>query len=156
VVFSKAIQARLHYQHESIHDLIEGWTEENLKIRPNPDKWSPFENIVHLVAYQPAFIHRIKRIVTEDGPAFERYKAENDPLFYHFLKRPMHHIMDDFDFDRVTIVNTLSKLNETEVRKAGYHPVFGTMPLTKWTEFFLLHEAHHLFTIFKLTTNFSK
>ena len=32
----------------------------------------------------------------------------------------------------------------------GHHPKYGALTLVEWTEFFLLHEAHHLFTLFKL------
>lgn len=34
--------------------------------------------------------------------------------------------------------------------RIGLHPVYGPMTLEGWTEFFLLHEAHHLFTILRL------
>jgi hypothetical protein len=33
----------------------------------------------------------------------------------------------------------------------GTHPKYGTLMITEWTEFFLLHEAHHLFTLFRLS-----
>jgi len=36
-----------------------------------------------------------------------------------------------------------------ELNKTGTHPVFGTLNLQLWLNFFLLHEAHHLFAIFK-------
>jgi hypothetical protein len=29
----------------------------------------------------------------------------------------------------------------------GIHPLFGEMSLALWVEFFLLHEAHHLYIV---------
>ena len=45
---SISLTDRLQHQHETILDLIEGFTEAQLKERVVPEKWSAFENIVHL------------------------------------------------------------------------------------------------------------
>jgi hypothetical protein len=39
---------------------------------------------------------------------------------------------------------------EADFDKTGAHPIYGPMHLIQWLNFFLLHEAHHLFTIFKM------
>ena len=44
----------------------------------------------------------------------------------------------------------------TDLVKTGTHPAFGQMTLMQWLNFFLLHEAHHLFTIFKLGAELKK
>jgi len=44
----------------------------------------------------------------------------------------------------------ITNLNDEELLLTGSHPKFGVMTIPGWTEFFLLHEAHHLFTIFRL------
>jgi hypothetical protein len=30
--------------------------------------------------------------------------------------------------------------------RKGFHPSFGALTIPQWLEFFLLHEAHHLYT----------
>ena len=52
--------------------------------------------------------------------------------------------------DRLVITDRLINLNEEELQRQAYHPKFGYVSIDKWTEFFLLHEAHHLFTIIQL------
>jgi hypothetical protein len=59
-MLSASQQTRLQHQHETIIELIKGFTEEQLRIRPDTGKWSPFENIAHLSAYQPGFMDRLK------------------------------------------------------------------------------------------------
>jgi hypothetical protein len=44
----------------------------------------------------------------------------------------------------------ITNLNDGELLLTGTHPKFGVLTIPGWTEFFLLHEAHHLFTIFRL------
>lgn len=151
---SSSILARLQYQHETINELINGFTTEQLKQYVNPGKWSVFENIVHLVAYQPTFIHRIDLTLQGNEPRFERYTAENDPLFYEYLQRPLDELLRISTHDRSFIRTTMEGLTENQLTLIAIHPKFGPMTLIQWTDFFLLHEAHHLWTIFQLVSTF--
>jgi hypothetical protein len=48
------------------------------------------------------------------------------------------------------------QFSEKDFIKTGQHPAFGQMNLIQWMNFFLLHEGHHLFAIFKLTAELKK
>ena len=147
---SASISSRLEFQHQTIAELIEGYSEQQLKIRTIPDKWSAFENIVHLVLYQLVFQERIVRIMVETNPSFERYVAENDPSFEEYLQYPWEHLIELLYDTRKQIFRQLHDFSDYERLRTGQHPLFGSLSLVQWTEFFLLHEAHHLFTVFKL------
>jgi hypothetical protein len=153
---SPSILARLTYQQESISTLIQGLSEAQLKYRINPDKWSSFENIVHLASYQPGFLSRLESIATQQEPGFDRYVAEKDPLFYEFLKNSLPQVLDQILADRQAIIKKLSGFSEAQLLRVGEHPKFGRMTVIQWTEFFLLHEAHHIFTLFMLTQELRK
>jgi hypothetical protein len=49
----------------------------------------------------------------------------------------------------------LFSLSDEQLKRSGHHPVFGLMSINGWTEFFLLHEAQHFFTILKLAPQIS-
>ncbi|SRR5579871_111711 len=149
---SESILARLQYQHYTINELIAALTEEELKHPVNPGKWSAFDNVVHLAAYQPTFIKRINLMLNEQTPMFERYVADNDPLFHQYLKKSLPDLLNDISTDRSNIIKILRQLNEEELHCAGRHPVYGLITINSWADFFLLHEAHHLWTIFQLTS----
>ena len=149
-MLSHSQQSRLKHQHETVIEMTKGMTEEQLRIRPDTGKWSPFENIAHLAAYQPAFMERLKRIEKEESPLFERYVAENDPKFHECCEMDLHQLNEFLFTHRFLISNHLSTLSEASSRKIGRHPLYGELTIPKWVEFFLLHESHHLFTIFKL------
>lgn len=51
---------------------------------------------------------------------------------------------------RKEMVAGILSFPETDFKKTATHPVYGKMNLLQWLNFFLLHEAHHLFTVFKL------
>jgi hypothetical protein len=51
---------------------------------------------------------------------------------------------------------SLQSYTETDLQKKGTHSTFGEMNLLNWINFFLLHEAHHLFNIFKIGASLKK
>jgi len=136
--------------------MIDGLTEEQVRRQRNPGQWSLFENIVHLQTYQHSFITRVQQILKGDNPSFERYTAESDPLFVDNCHKIFREIMHDFISMRKGIAAGILTLPETDYSKTGVHPVYGQMTLLQWLNFFLLHEVHHLFTIFKLAADLKK
>lgn len=149
-------RTRLEFQHLTIRELIGELDEQQLKQRIDPSKWSAFENIVHLASYQPVFLLRLDRILHADSPAFTRYTADEDPQFYTDLQLPLSSLLGYIDERRVDLLVKLQSMSEIELSRTGMHPVFGKMTVVQWTEFFLLHEAHHLYTIFRLLQQLRK
>jgi|SRR6266700_318545 len=143
--------SRLQHQYETLSELVRGIPEEQLKLRVIPEKWSAFEQIAHLTAYQPVFLQRMVAIGLEQGLSFERYVADNDPVFHDCCKKALKELSDDLATQRFLIIRHLTDLPEQSLRRNARHPKFGLLSIPGWTEFFLLHEAHHLFSIFMLT-----
>lgn len=145
-----SILERLQTQHLSLKSIIFHLNVEKLIIRPLPNKWSIRDNMAHLARYQKIFDERIDKILTSDTPVFEPYKAENDTQFEKWLQKNPESLLIEINSDRRGLIQKLERLTEADLQKAGIHSAFGKLNLLDWTEFFLLHEAHHLFTIFKL------
>ena len=153
---SSSIVTRLEYQHKSLLELIDNLDDEYVRRQVIPGKWSIFENIVHLQTYQHAFMQRMKKIKEESNPSFPRYTAETDPLFHDNCLKTTREIIQDLISIRREIISCVHALKEEMLTRTGTHPVFGSMDIPHWLNFFLLHEAHHLFTIFKLTVEVKK
>jgi DinB superfamily len=146
----EALELRLSCQHESAMTVVLQLSDALLKQRPATDKWSIFENFAHLVRYQNIFIERVERILTQENPIFERYSAENDANFSKWLKFDKDKLLHILINDRYVLYNSFRELSDDDLDKTGVHPAFGKLDLADWHEFFLLHEAHHIFTMFKL------
>lgn len=153
---SSSISTRLQYQHKSLVDIIDGLTEEQARRQIIAGKWSIFENIVHLQTYQHTFIKRIQQVLTGETPFFPRYTAEADPLFLDNCEKSIREIMQDMLTTRKEIASGILSFKETDLVKTGIHPAYGEMNIVQWLNFFLLHEGHHLFTIFKLAAELKK
>jgi hypothetical protein len=151
MALSASVNTRLKHQHETIHELLNGFSDDHLKQRIHTDKWSVHEQVAHLVTYQPLFIQRLKRIEQENNPLFERYVADNDPAFIASCQRPLAELLHQLQQQRSLILEYLLAVPDDTLGKTGRHPKYGQLTIVEWTEFFLLHEAHHLFSIFMLT-----
>jgi hypothetical protein len=147
---SASIRHRLAFQHLTVFELSDVVDPSRLKLQINPGKWSVRENIVHLTAYQNTFIQRLGLIESENAPLFERYIAENDPRFHECLEWSDEKLKEIFLGERAQINVILNELNEDQLLRTAKHSKFGLLSVVDWTEFFLLHESHHLFTIFQL------
>lgn len=150
------ISTSLHYQHKSLMNQIDNLSDEQIRRQVIPGKWSIFENIVHLQTYQHTFIERTKQILTGNDPTFSRYTAEADPLFHDNCEKSSREVFQDLLSTRKEMVAGILSLPPADFAKTGKHPSYGHMNLMQWINFFLLHEAHHLFTIFKLTAELKK
>ncbi len=141
---------RLKTQHLSIENVLSTFPFERLLIRPQDDKWSIQENIAHLTSYQPVFIDRIHQILTQENPSFDRYVADLDQAFENCKCLTVETLVKELNAERKKIFNLVSSLSVSQLNRTGIHQKFGTLNIVEWTEFFLLHEAHHIFTIFQL------
>lgn len=150
------LSTRLQYQHKALVDIIDGLSDELIRRQVIPGKWSVFENIVHLQTYQHVFCDRLKKMQEENNPVFPRYSADADPVFLENCGKTIREIMGDMITTRKEMSTERLNLQEKDLARTGTHPVFGVMNIEQWLNFFLLHEAHHLFTIFKLAAELKK
>jgi uncharacterized damage-inducible protein DinB len=151
-----SISTRLQYQHKSLMDVMEGLTDEQIRRPIITGKWSIFENIVHLQSYQHTFIKRLRQILENKNPTFPRYSAEGDPEFLDNVGKSTREVIGDLLTVRKLMAAEIIAFPSTDLVKTGIHPAFGQMTLLQWMNFFLLHEAHHLFAIFKLAVELKK
>ncbi len=151
-----SISTRLQYQHKSLMDILDGLSDEQIRRQIITGKWSIFENIVHLQTYQHTFADRVKKILSTSNPFISSYAAESDPLFLDNCGITTREIMKDMISFRKEMAAEIISFPASDLIKPGTHPVFGKLSLVQWIHFFLLHEAHHLFTIFKLAAVLKK
>ncbi|MFL9481218.1 DinB family protein [Chitinophagaceae bacterium LWZ2-11] len=144
---------RLRSQHEAIENVIAYMNPARTFVRPKSDTWHIHDNIAHLTRYQIEFRNRIKKILTENEPVFERYNSDLDPEFAACRSKETWTLISELTEERAKLFRMISSLSEVELARTGGHQKFGKLDIPNWIEFFLLHEAHHIFTIFKLAND---
>lgn len=145
-----ATLVRLTAQAEAISLQLEGLSEAQIKARVLADKWSIQETLAHIGRYQEIFVERVHAMVTEDDMTFAPYNADEDILHEAWASLSVNDLLTNFYTGRKRLTRLLRSLSPAELQRTGRHGKFGEMDIGAWTEFFLLHEAHHLFGAFKL------
>lgn len=148
------LQSRLQRCETQLQDFLaitlNGVSMETLNEKPVSGKWPTHEQLAHLARYHQIFLHRIDRIITEQSPEFPRYRAEDDPEWPAWTGLPTPQLLVRISSMRAKLMTRLRSLSEEDFARTGVHPKFGEMSLSLWLEFFLVHEAHHLYAVLQL------
>ena len=145
-----SITSRLETQLESIKVILLTINSKQLDWKRSPGKWNIHETIAHLVCYQQMFTERVVQALKEEVPFFAKYDAEMDADFKYWCTDDTQHLISQLFSDREKLVKLISKLNKEDANRIAMHKKYGSHNIVLWVEFFLLHEAHHIYQIFQL------
>lgn len=134
-------------QLDALDLLLEGASPTTLIWRPERDQWSAHENLAHLARHHQLMLDRLQRIVAEDKPQLGRYRAEDDPEWPAWAALSTNEVMGQLRALRRKIIEWSERCSDQDLDRIGVHPLFGEMTVAHWLEFFLLHEAHHLYVV---------
>ena len=146
-MLTQSTLVRLETQMEVISLLLRGATSEAIMARPVSAQWSAHENLAHLARHHEVFLERLHRILNESAPQLRQYRAEEDSAWAEWSSLSVEEVLIRLKALRVKIISLAKGLSQAEARRVGIHPLFGEMSLALWLEFFLLHEAHHLYIV---------
>ncbi|MCI0483679.1 MAG: DinB family protein [candidate division NC10 bacterium] len=142
---SESTRLRLAIQLESLQVILGGVDPAAVNRRPASGKWSAHENLAHLARIHQLYLERIRRILSEERPELPRYKAEDDPEWPQWAALPTEEVLQRLQTLRGQLLELVGKLSAAQIGRPGIHPSVGAMTIPEWIEFFLLHEAHHLY-----------
>lgn len=137
---------RFSTQPEAIELLLALGSPAAVDARSETGGWSAREHLAHLARHAEVFRSRLERILREEKPAVGRYRAEEDPEWPAWSALPWEEALAAWREARSRLTAYAASLTQEELRRTGLHPVFGELTVVQWLEFFLLHEAHHLYT----------
>jgi hypothetical protein len=144
------LKALLVHQYKMLNQLLNNINKNTFIAKPENGKWNVFENIAHLGRYNEIFLGRMEEIQHKNNPAFESYVADNEEGFIEWSSKSFDLALADFYSSRETIIKFFESFPDEQLKRIGTHTKYGELTTMQWLHFFLLHEAHHLFTIFKL------
>lgn len=144
------LKALLVHQYKMLDDLLNNINKNMFVTKPENGKWSVFENIAHLGRYNEIFLGRMEEVQHKNNPSFDSYVADNEEGFIKWSSKSFDLVVADFYSSRETVIKFFDSLSEDKLKRVGTHSKFGELTTLEWLQFYLLHESHHLFTIFKL------
>ena len=144
-------RTRLETQLDALFLLIAELDTTDLTRRPSSGKWSVLENAAHLGRYHEVFLERMQRVLDEDTSNLGRYISEDDPEAAAWLSLEPDETFARLKEQRTELIAFVDGLEAEQLERTGIHPKLGKMTVSLWLEFFLLHEAHHLYRILWLS-----
>ncbi len=151
MIIYSSINDRLKSQHLAVGELIRTLDDDLITEEPFRGKWSIKDNIAHITLYHLKFLNRMKLIKNEKESYFNRYIPDEDPEFIKLRNVSVQELLNSLNENRKLLVEYVNNLDDSELEKTATHQKFGKMNVVQWIEFFLLHEAHHIYNIFKLS-----
>jgi uncharacterized damage-inducible protein DinB len=146
---SLSAASRLQTQLDCLAALLQDASADAITRRTRSGKWSVHENLAHLARQHAVFLERVRAIVSQDRPELKRYSAEDDPEWPVWAALPTSEVLVRLLALRTQLTLLVGGLDDAALARTAVHSALGEMPLTLWLEFFLLHEAHHLYVVMK-------
>jgi hypothetical protein len=143
---SPSILSRVESQLDALDLVLAGATPALVEARPASGDWSARENLAHLARHATVFVERLERVLQEETPRLGRYRAEDDPEWPLWSGLALDEALRRLRETRRRLITRVKALSPAEMCRTGLHPSFGALTVPQWLDFFLLHEAHHLYT----------
>jgi uncharacterized damage-inducible protein DinB len=141
------LRARLLGQSDAIMALFAGLGDEATTAQPLSGKWSLHQHLCHLGRYHEVFLERLDRILHESSPKMDRYRAEDDPQWGPWMQLSNPDALERFRGLRTKLIRELDGCSSEDWARTAIHSALGEMTLRRWLDFFLVHEAHHLYNM---------
>src|SRR5665213_1886215 len=141
---------KLETQLQSLQQILATINSKRTELREEPDQWNIHEIVAHLVAYQQMYTDRVIQALEEEAPFFVKYDADTDPDYAYYKTSDVAHLLSQLVSDRQKLTKLIGTLTDEQLNRIAMHKKFGSHNILQWTEFFLLHEAHHIYRIFQL------
>jgi uncharacterized damage-inducible protein DinB len=113
-----------------LEDLVEGLSDEELRWRPIPNKWSIAEILAHLRDVErEAFQVRLRRTIGEDTPTFELWDQDSAAADRDYLAQSGRAALAEFKALRAETVASLESVPVEKWERVGVHPERGPATL---------------------------
>jgi hypothetical protein len=123
---------------------------ENLKRRPQPEKWSAHEHACHLAEVHPLFFSRLERMLDESRPRITPYNPDEAMEKGALLKIDLEEALERFSNDRARLVELLKDLTEDDWLREAEHEEYDHYSVLIMFRHLALHDMLHAYRIEEL------
>ena len=121
-----------------------GMSEEQLRARPIPGKWSTAEVVCHIADFEPIYADRMKRVIAEKEPRL----LDGDPeLFAARLAYDARDVEEELqlvELVRNQMFRIFHALRPEDFQRRGVHSTDGPLTLFTLLERITGHIPHHV------------
>jgi hypothetical protein len=127
-----------------IREAIDGLTEQELRFKPAPVKWSIHQILIHVADSELVSTQRLKKVLSEDEPLLMSTDQEAwaNVLGYDQLDREQYLLL--FELLRSSMLGILAKLTAEQTERVGVYADAGRFTFKQLLEFRVEHIRGHI------------
>jgi hypothetical protein len=129
---------------DRLRSVVTGLSREQLILRPIAGRWSVLEVVCHVVDTDVNIAHRIKRVLSEERPVFDRVKPDSMLAALAYHDREVEEELGVFDLTRRQIGRILRVSAPEAWNRTGVIGDRGDRTVGQMIKRALEHLAHHL------------
>jgi hypothetical protein len=132
-----------------LDDLVAGMSDDEMRWRPIPNKWSIGEILVHLRDVErEVFQLRLRRTLHEDNPTFELYDQNQVATDRNYFEQSGRSALDELKTLRAATASDLGSVPLEMWSRVGTHPDRGPLSVEEQvTRQIKNHDLSHLVQI---------
>jgi uncharacterized damage-inducible protein DinB len=132
------------YGYHLLREATRGLSEEELRFKPEADKWSIHQILIHVVDSELVSTQRMKRVLSEEAPLLMSFDQDTwaNTLEYEKLDREQHLLL--FKFLRSSMLPILAQLPAQKWERVGIYADAGPFTLKQLLEYRVDHVRGHL------------
>src|SRR5215831_15989695 len=127
-----------------LRSAVTGLSREQLISRPIAGRWSVLEVVYHLVDTDANIAHRLKRVLSEERPVFDRVKPDLMLAALAYHDREVEEEVGLFDLGRRQIARILKASRSEAWERIGIVGDRGDRTVAQMMNGAVEHLAHHL------------
>jgi hypothetical protein len=135
---------------------IEGLSDEDLRARPLPGKWTACEIVHHLADSEMTSAVRLRKLLTEESPQIQGYDQEAFAERLRYNERDIAPALEAFRAARATSAQLLEVMTEEDWARAGTHTESGRYTSEDWLRIYAAHAHNHAAQIRRLREEMRK
>jgi len=129
---------------KAVASLLQGVSDEALRRRPAPGKWSMLEIACHLRDVEQLFLERYAKIANHERPALRMMNQDQLAGVLKYNEDDSAMIMQEFKASRAETIGLLYGLAYQSWQRVGLHPKRGEFTIANQVDLHVNHDTNHL------------
>ena len=146
----KAIISSLENSLEILPSVVGEISADNLKRRPQPEKWSAHEHACHLAEIHPMFFERLHLMLEQENPTIKPYFPDKHDEPDALINTDLDESLEKFAKDRKTLIEKLRKLSPEDWERTANHEEYSHYTIFIMFRHLALHDYIHIYRIEEL------
>ena len=123
---------------------VAGMSQEQLRARPTPGKWSTLEVICHLADFEIVYADRIKRVIAENEPTLFGGDPDGFAARLAYHQRIAKEELLLIETIRKQVTRILRTVETEDFQRRGIHSESGPLSLETLVQRITGHIPHHV------------